>query len=153
MTAVTVDTLSGAIEFDSPFRVVLPTFTVDDEGAHRANLLYGSATAVIETTDRYAPEDVTLTDGVLGELTSGSHATWTALDGFSGQYGYAGPCMHASEQLGGAMAADVLATPGVYVLLIVTAPAEDCEDETCDHEDGDHESEAAGWILARLDES
>jgi hypothetical protein len=62
---------------------------------------------------------------------------WSTVDGYSHQYGYAGPIMHSSEYLGGAMAREVLATPGVYVL------AECLPDD----EDGTPD----GWVLLRFD--
>lgn len=40
---------------------------------------------------------------------------WTLLNGYSGQYSYAGPWMHASELIAGGIARDILATPGFYV--------------------------------------
>src|SRR5262245_35140668 len=64
----------------------------------------------------YAPEvyhdDVhdMLIDGIL-------HAEslwWEALTGYTGQYGYRGPVMHASEFVGGRLERDIRATPGVY---------------------------------------
>ena len=63
---------------------------------------------------------------------------WSTVDGYSHQYGYAGPIMHASEYLGGAMARDVLATPGVYCLAMV-------EDSEWPDVDPD------GWVLLRFD--
>jgi hypothetical protein len=60
---------------------------------------------------------------------------WTLLDGYSGQYSYAGPIMHNSEYIGGRMADDILSTPGVYVALV-----------NYDADGGDGE----GWAVARL---
>jgi hypothetical protein len=82
---------------------------------------------VTDEPHAYAPE---LCDGEI--VGTG----WTLLDGYSGQYGYAGPIMHASEYIGGGMARDILATPGVYVAL-VDYPSDD--------------SEPDGWAVARLD--
>lgn len=63
---------------------------------------------------------------------------WTLLDGYSGQSGYSGPIMHASEFIGGGMARDILAEPGVYVAL-VDYPS-------------DNDGEPDGWAVARLDD-
>ena len=43
---------------------------------------------------------------------------WTLMDGYSGQCGYSGPMMHASEFVGGQLERDILATPGLYVVLV-----------------------------------
>lgn len=51
---------------------------------------------------------------------------WTLLDGFSGQQGYSGPMMHASEYIGGGLERHIRATPGQYVAL-VNIPADDEE--------------------------
>lgn len=73
-----------------------------------------------------------LRDGVLD--TEG----WTLLDGYSGQYMYSGPIMHASEFIGGLMERDILANPGIYVALV-------------DYPDDDSEPE--GWAVARKDDA
>jgi hypothetical protein len=56
--------------------------------------------------------------------------------GYSGQYSYRGPIMHASEYIGGALERDILASPGLYVACIV-----ECLDD----------DEPAGWIVLRRD--
>jgi hypothetical protein len=48
-------------------------------------------------------------------------AGWTLLSGFTGQYGYNGPVMHASEYVGGGLERHIRETPGYYVVLIVNA--------------------------------
>ena len=45
-------------------------------------------------------------------------AEWSLMDGYSGQYRYSGPIMHASEFIGGQMERDILAQPGLYVTLV-----------------------------------
>ena len=58
---------------------------------------------------------------------------WELLDGFSGQYGYSGPHMHASEYIGGGLARHILATAGFYVVTVVTPmPFNECEDVDSD---------------------
>lgn len=110
MQAVTRDNLNDLMEFDHVIRV------------------HGDGT-VTKERDIHAPD---LHDG---ELESDE---WTLLDGFSEQYGYSGPIMHASEFIGGGLADYILATPGVYVAL-VDYPLDDSEPE--------------GWAVACLTET
>ena len=42
---------------------------------------------------------------------------WELLTGFSGQYSYNGPGMHASEYIGGGLAQHILDTTGLYTVL------------------------------------
>lgn len=88
----TRDTLNGIMEFDHVIRVY-PDGTVSD------------------TTGEYAPE---LHDDVL----SPSDAGWSLMTGYTGQHGYSGPIMHDSESIGGNMAEDILAQPGLYVAVL-----------------------------------
>mgnify|MGYP006958837834 CR=1 FL=1 len=67
---------------------------------------------------------------------------WSLLDGYSGQSGYSGPIMHASEYIGGRLADDILSQPGYYVALVNYVP----EDED-DPDAGDGYIEA-GWAVA-----
>lgn len=52
-----------------------------------------------------------------GEYTDEAYVSqgWELMRGYTGQYGYNGPCMHPSEFIGGGLARDILETPGVYV--------------------------------------
>jgi hypothetical protein len=61
---------------------------------------------------------------------------WRLLNGYSGQWMYPGPIMHASEFIGGRLARDILERPGLYVAL-VDYPA-----------DG---GEPGGWAVAFYD--
>lgn len=63
---------------------------------------------------------------------------WTLLTGFTGQYGYNGPVMHASELIGGGIARHILMTPGIYVALVVE----------CLSPDDDQDEGPAGWAVA-----
>ena len=47
-------------------------------------------------------------------------AGWELLRGYTGQHGYSGPVMHASEYVGGALARDILDTPGTYAVVYVS---------------------------------
>lgn len=62
---------------------------------------------------------------------------WSVENGWSGQYRYSGPIMHASEYIGGNLAEHVLQTPGLWVAVSVELHPED----------EDAESESAGWLL------
>ena len=64
---------------------------------------------VVDAQGVYAPE---LYDDQLFD------PSWTLLDGYSGQSGYSGPMMHASEFIGGRMERDILENPGYYVCLV-----------------------------------
>lgn len=68
---------------------------------------------------------------------------WTLLTGWTGQYGYAGPTMHASEYIGGALERHIRETPGVYVAIVAYASA----DESIEESDGNPVD--AGWAIAR----
>lgn len=42
---------------------------------------------------------------------------WTLMKGYTSQYSYNGPMMHASESIGGRMERDIMDAPGYYVAL------------------------------------
>jgi hypothetical protein len=120
MTTLAND-LNGIMEFDHPV-------VVDEHGT---------------VTD--APADVlyvpeVYTDG--DPLTPWVSPGWSLLSGYSGQDRYAGPIMHPSEFIGGSMALDILATPGVYVAVVVT-----------DLDAGDEDDDLVGWAVARRDDT
>lgn len=92
---------------------------------------------VVDVPDVCAPSLYWIGDGHELDGTG-----WTLLNGYSGQYRYAGPIMHESEYIGGRMARDIASTPGVYVALV------------CYSGDGHaDEDDVAGWAVARLDEA
>ena len=70
---------------------------------------------------------------------------WTLLNGYSGQYGYSGPIMHSSEYIGGGMARDILAEPGLYVALVAYGSTDD--------ESDDEDDNVIGWAVARKDDT
>jgi len=85
--------------------------------------------------DVYAPD--------VNEDTDGTHVdpdSWSLMTGYSGQYMYGGPVMHASEYVGGGMARDILATPGLYVCVVVY-------DMRASDDDDDN---IAGWAVAYI---
>jgi hypothetical protein len=100
-------------EFDHPFAVL--------------------ADGQIDTDVRiHAPE--VADDG--GDRLFISPDNWTALAGYTGQYGYNGPVMHSSEQFAGRLYTDVMAEPGIYVLTVVQ---------------GYDDDEPSGWCVLRRD--
>jgi hypothetical protein len=111
---VTPDDLSAIMEFDTVIRV-------NEDGT------------VDVLPDLYGPE---LDDG---ELDS---QEWSLLNGFSGQYSYAGPIVHESEFIGGGMAEFILANPGLYVALVSYYTPESEEEDNID-----------GWAVAYKEES
>ncbi len=75
---------------------------------------------LVTTLDgQYVPES--LPDDVdareLADIVA--HDGWELVNGYSGQHGYRGPVMHASEYIGGRLAAHILATPGDYAVATV----------------------------------
>lgn len=63
---------------------------------------------------------------------------WGLLNGFSGQDGYAGPIMHESEYVGGALERHIRENAGYYVVVEVMGFGPD----------DDGESESCGWAVA-----
>lgn len=64
---------------------------------------------VADTNQPYFEEDP---DGDDHELDD----PWSLLTGFTGQHGYSGPGLHASEYIGGGLARHILDTPGLYTV-------------------------------------
>ena len=111
---VTADTLNDAMEFDSII------YSHGDGTISNANSMRGPAVYIAEL------EDGTWVGEALDE-------PWELLDDFSGQYGYSGPHMHASEYVGGGLARHILETAGFYVVTVVTPmPLDECEDVDSD---------------------
>lgn len=102
----------------------------------------GSIDDGIETPGSHTPE---LRDDAL-EPSSSAVDKWELMDGYSGQQGYSGPMMHSSEYIGGRMADDILAAPGLYVALVnYTTP-----DESVPEAERDAYDEICGWAVARI---
>lgn len=142
---VTAETLNSTIDFDSPFRIV----RTSDNGE----------TMIEGVPEVYSPEVVLYVDrdgnGVGEEEIDGQQwnesTRWQAINGYSGQHGYSGPTMHASEYLGGNMARDVLADIGAtYVVTTVEClPVWDATEE----EEMEVRDNPAGWMLLKLKDS
>ena len=137
---ITPDKLNDVMEFDHVIRV-WPDGTIS------------------KPRDVFAPDVSNL-----GEDVS---EPWDLMTGYTGQYGYKGPCMHASEFIGGRMAEDILSEPGWYVALVAEADqcrepgCEDCSpfliatsngEWTCPHGcDLCASDEPAGWVVAYVE--
>ena len=91
---------------------------------------------IVGRSDIYAPSLYWVDDDQGHELEDKG---WALLDGFSGQYRYGGPIMHASELIGGAIEDEIRENPGVYVALVCY-----CIDDSED---------VAGWAIARKDDA
>jgi hypothetical protein len=87
-------TLNDLMEFDH-------VIYVDDDGN------------VTEPDDVHAPEAY-----MFRELPPELWCGWRLMDGYSGQCGYRGPWMHASEFIGGGMADDILSDSFLYVAIV-----------------------------------
>lgn len=105
---VTPDTLNSVMEFDHVIRV------------------HADGT-VTDAPDVWAPD---MRDGTLDTYRhiASQPVGWTLMTGYTGQDRYHGPCMHASEYIGGGMAQDILDAPGLYVALVDYA-SDDSEPE------------------------
>lgn len=138
------ETLNGLVEFDCPFRSFGDGTISNVTGIYAPDTLYGN-----EIEDKDRTKYVYPFPG---------YSDWELISGFRGQDSYSGPVMHNSEYLGGGMAEYVLENAGVYVLMAVSWPPENDEDEPCCPECGYHhkvecncpEDEIEGWVLARL---
>lgn len=113
-----------AIDFDHPF-MILPNGN-----------LAGAAPHV------YAPE-VYLDDGP--DEFAYEMGPWTPLSGFTGQHGYNGPVMHASEYVGEGIASELRRLSEdeaqTFVLCVVNVLPEDGEE---------NDPEPAGWTILQL---
>lgn len=132
LRTVSRDTLNDLMEFDHVIRV-----SAD-----------GTVSDGIDGV--WAPE-VTMTESDprnphVGSMV-GMSVPWSLLNGYSGQYGYAGPIMHASEVIGGGLADDILSMPGLYVAVTV-----ECVDacEECTNGDDCQCDRVAGWAIAHV---
>lgn len=150
LEVVTAETLNGKVEFDSPFRIV--------GQMHDGRTVIENPLAHV-----YAPEVTLWTDKdhngvgeeeIDGTAWNGPQDDWEVVNGYSGQYGYSGPTMHASEFLGGGMARDVLANVGAVYVLVTVECRPNWEVDENDEDDvflGQViQDNPAGWMLLRL---
>lgn len=141
--------VNNAVDFDSPFLVV--------PGANGAVTVLTYPHTGQDAP--YPPEPRIDASGDLridGTENGSSREGWQLVDGYSGQHAYSGPVMHASEQLGGGMARDLLAgVMGTGWFVVVAVESDTCDDFTLYGEcgvsaDADvHQcsDEPAGWML------
>ena len=121
MERVTADTLDAAMGIDAPGVAVLP------DGTTRAitpadAMPYLEVSCDCDGTSRGEP----VAEG------------YELLTGWTGQYGYSGAAMHASEYIGGALARHILETPGYWQAAAVYP--------LCDHNGDDCAPES--WAVA-----
>lgn len=116
-------TLNDQMEFDHVIRVMPDGSVVDAE------------------PDIWAPDVHDNLDGTVEIMSPHGSKQWALMNGYSGQDRYAGPVMHASEFVGGGMERDILATPGLYVTVVVYCDVEDDEDE---------DDNISGWAVAYI---
>lgn len=124
----TVENLNEIMSFDHVIRV-----DANGDVTHVDEYYY------FEVTTYKGEDEVWKTEYVLPE-------GWSVMNGYSGQSGYAGPDMHQSEYIGGGMARDILATPGLYVALEVRPDCGYTEDG-CNEEDGCN-CQPESWVVA-----
>jgi hypothetical protein len=116
--------LDEIMEFDHPVRVGEDGSVCDGlEGVYAPEL-------VMETDD----DGQILDQHEQDYIDQARRQGWELLTGWTGQYSYHGPIMHASEFVGGALADHISETPGTYVVISV-----ECGQD----------SQPAGWAVAR----
>lgn len=101
----------------------------------------GSITDLPRDSGIYAPEVWHVADAKSPDDIEGfDKGEWEPLVGYTRQQGYRGAVLHASEFIGGGLEEDILATPGIYVAVVVDVL----------EEMGDEDHEPAGWAIFRL---
>lgn len=114
---VVTDELNRVLDFDGAYRVehhgCIACERPDEVHEH-------TGTVTVQGVNDRAPEVTTweADGGVWPYEVDGDG--WELMTGYTGQYGYTGPMMHASEFVGGRLARDILATPGLYAVVTVT---------------------------------
>lgn len=135
METITTDNLNAHMEFGSVIRVN-PDLTAEDITRD----YYGGPESMIvgylEADGYCGPE---FDAQILAELPE----HWEPMRGYTGQYGAGSDSfiMHESEFIGGGLARNILATPGLYVATVVDGMMDD----------EDVETEPVGWMVARTD--
>lgn len=109
MRTIERDKLNDVMEFDHVIEVYASGHVETDVAACWAPQLYATSDA----DGSHVPG----TDADL--IDQAKRQGWELLTGITGQYGYSGPCMHASEVVGGGLADRILATPGYWVTVVV----------------------------------
>lgn len=125
-----VRSLNDVMDFDLTVRV-LPDGTVDDDPG-----VNGPMDLTIEVDDD--GQSLPTADASLHEQAQ--RQGWSLITGFTGQFGYQGPCMHQSEVIGGGLAEWILSRPGLYVAVAL-------------YTDGDNEDGPTEWTVAYREEA
>lgn len=110
------DDLNARMDFDRVVEVLPGGIIRDRHDIHAPD---------VEGTGKITGTDADLS-GLDSYATGEAVPMWTALTGYSGQDRYAGPCMHRSEYIGGGLARDIIAEPGIYTVVVVRFP-DDCD--------------------------
>ncbi len=123
--ARTVTSLESVMEFDHPVQIGADGEVTDQlTGVYAPELLMG--------TD----DDGQILDKHEADYTEQARRQgWELLTGWTGQSGYHGLVMHASEYVGGALERHIRENPGIYVVTSV--------------ETDDDSEQPAGWVIAR----
>lgn len=111
-------TLNDHMEFDHVVQVH-PDGTVTDgpEGVYAPELH-----AISDDDGSHTSE----TDPEL--FRQAGYAGWQLQSGHTGQHGYSGPCMHASEYIGGGLERYIMEHPGLWVAVVVQEDDPDASD-------------------------
>lgn len=133
--------LNTLMEFDHVIRVIhigdseQPEVIVIDAGGYSPELYMD------------LDSDGQLLPGSDAELNrQANSAGWDLMRGYTGQYGYDGPVMHASEFIGGYLEDAILAQPGLYV---VTEPRGLAPDNLPEDVRDEIEQDGIGWVVCR----
>lgn len=156
-TIATANNLSDLIDFDCPFML-----TPAGSGAVELHYMSERPADFRGPRSLYAP---TVEHSYTHDVLINGHAPrcecgychWEPLTGHSGQHGYRGAVMHASEFIGGALALDLLDTASEHPIYVVSeVGVVVCEEDCCadrtdaDAEVGLWEHEPVGWAILRL---
>lgn len=141
-----LEELPEDIDMDEYVGITSPGIVVDEQGnlferSYKTSHPYSDGIVAVDEEDLREQEEA---------LVKGEENGWQAVTGFSGQHGYDGPVMHASEVIGDSAMADYIRdNPGEYVA--VTVSQEMSEEEQIEEygelpEDGT-EMHDVGWML------
>lgn len=126
--------LNDKMDFDHVIRITEDGTVEDAKGEHAPEV-------IVELAD---DECCSITGEAEAEMIRYVESQgWELMTGYTGQYSYSGPIMHPSEYVGGGLEDDILATPGLYVVVEPTGlyPSEEAEERDSD--------ESIGWVIAR----
>jgi hypothetical protein len=128
------DHLNNLMHFDHVVRVLPDGDVVDAPNVFAPEVYVQCADDDCGSITKEAEEEM---------ITSVEAQGWELMTGYTGQYGYRGPIMHVSEYVGGGLAEDILARPGLYV--VVEPQGMYATEEQEEAQSG----EAIGWVVAR----